>query len=276
MKPDLADILDRCIEEQRSGGDPERILSEHPETADEVRPLLELARRLEALPPQGGSTSGLVRALTRAAAEADRDRERERRRRVRLFSRPVLARVAAAVLLVALVGWGATAASAGTVPGDLLYPLKLATEKVSYLLTLNAQDQAQLRLTFSEKRLAEAVKMQAQGRGVDRQLLESMLDEAKEALQAGQDLPPHAQALLVSQAANLANHQGGALQGIEQRAPASERPALRPYIMRCMSRRAWMDQAPTSENGNPAGSAGQMPPQHRARRWQGWMMNCPR
>ncbi len=276
MKPDPADILDRCIEELRAGGDPERILAEHPDVAEEVRPLLALARRLEGLPEQGGSTGGLVRALTRAAAEADREREHERRRHVRLFSRPVLARVAAALLLVLAVGWGATAASAGTVPGDLLYPLKRATEKVSYFLTLNAQDQAQLRLTFSEKRLAEAVKMQAEGRPIDTQLLESMLDDAKEALQAGQHLPPQTQALLVSQAGHLAGHQEDALKNIEQRAPESQRPAIQPYMMRCRRRCAWMGQAPTSEDETPAGRSGQAPPQRRARRWRGWMMNCPR
>ena len=103
------DILDRCIEQTRAGGDPERILQEYPGLAGKVRPLLGLVGKLERLPDPSLSNAAMIRTIVGlAAGQAGRSTPRSVRR-IRLFSLPVLARAAAMLLVVLGLGWGATA-----------------------------------------------------------------------------------------------------------------------------------------------------------------------
>ncbi|MDO8885389.1 DUF5667 domain-containing protein [Candidatus Oleimmundimicrobium sp.] len=68
---------------------------------------------------------------------------------------PVFLQVAAAILIVVLLSGGTVMASASSLPGDLLYPVKIATEEVQLFLTFNKTAKAELHLKFAEKRLNE-------------------------------------------------------------------------------------------------------------------------
>ncbi|MBU0646239.1 hypothetical protein KJ611_02030 [Patescibacteria group bacterium] len=65
----------------------------------------------------------------------------------------------AAVTFVALVllmgGWTATVNASFSVPGDMLYPVKLATERVRLTMASTAQARAELHVEFAGRRLKE-------------------------------------------------------------------------------------------------------------------------
>lgn len=65
------------------------------------------------------------------------------------------------VLIVAILGTGigGVFASQSALPGDLLYPIKTATEKARVALVINKNKKNELRLKFIERRLEEAEKL---------------------------------------------------------------------------------------------------------------------
>ncbi|MDI6689886.1 MAG: DUF5667 domain-containing protein [Actinomycetota bacterium] len=64
-------------------------------------------------------------------------------------------RVTAVILIVILVGSGALAASARSLPDSPLYPLKIAMERVQLVFAFDDYSKAQLHLKFVENRLSE-------------------------------------------------------------------------------------------------------------------------
>ena len=225
------DILDRCLEAARSGGEPEAILREHPECADEVRPLLAIAADLGTLPAPAASTERVIADLARAIAqpaEAPRPRPRIWRR--------VASIVAVAMLALALAGWGTVSAAADSVPGDMLYPIKRLGERVRYALTVNAEGKAELHIVFADERLREAVQKHGQGGGIDPALLRRMLDHARLALEAGPDLPDRSRGAFVERVAWSCQAQRAALEQLGTQAGPEGRKALAPFLAACDSR----------------------------------------
>ncbi len=252
MTPSPEELLDRCIDAARAGRDPEEILAKHPELADDIRPLLAIATDLAGLPAPSTSVRGLMAALARATAEQEAAAAQPPRRRVRWFSRSVLLRAAAMLLAVLLIGWGSVSASASAVPGDWLYPIKLFTERAKFILTVNPEDKAELRITFSEERLKEAVEKHQRGGGIDKELLQAMLDEAKAALDVAPGLPDASRRLLLSRAAYLSQFQRKTLKDLEKRAAPEERKTLAPFMDACMRRCNWMRKRGTDDEGPPS------------------------
>lgn len=232
--PSVADVLDLCIEQSRTGGNPEEILRHHPGVADEVRPLLALAGKLDTLPapsPATTAATGIFAALSRENANRRRERDRSR-----FFSGTVLCRAAAALAFMLFIGWGAIAASNHTIPGDLLYPVKLFTEHVRFLLAVNAEEQVELRIVFSEKRLTEAVRKYQRGGGIDRELLRAMLDESEKALGASQSIAKPGRGLVVSKIAYMSNFQKRILERLKAWVEPEQRARLEPFVRACDSR----------------------------------------
>jgi hypothetical protein len=70
------------------------------------------------------------------------------------------------LLLLVILGGGLAAASADSLPGDLLYPVKLATEQVRLFLTVDDQAREELLMGFGEERRVEAAAVLESGRKV--------------------------------------------------------------------------------------------------------------
>ncbi len=79
MADEIERILDQCLDEARGGGDPEAILRQHAEVADEVRPLLALAGEMAALPAPQPTANGLAKLFARLAVDAGRSGARAAR-----------------------------------------------------------------------------------------------------------------------------------------------------------------------------------------------------
>ncbi len=252
-------LLDLCIEAIRAGRDPEGILAEYPEQADRIRPLLSLAKELERLPEPTTSVRGLMAALARVTAEpsAPPATMPSPAPRVGWFRRSALIRAAAMLLAVLLIGWGSVSASASALPGDWLYPIKRLTERATFILTLNPEDKAELRITFSEERLKEAVQKQQRGGGIDKELLQAMLDEARAALDAAPALPVAGRKRVIFRAAHLSEFQKQTLEELKERAAPEERKTLAPFIDECMRMRGcnWMKRVAGNSGDEDAPSS---------------------
>lgn len=80
---------------------------------------------------------------------------------------PLIARGIAFAAILAALGLGATVASAGTLPDDLLYPVKIASEGVRLALAGAPEDRAEVELSIAEHRLGEAERLASNGRTSD-------------------------------------------------------------------------------------------------------------
>ncbi len=99
-----------------------------------------------------------------------------------MFRQPGWARAAVMLLVVVFVlafGRVAVTTAAGSLPGDPLYPVKLATEQARLLVTTDEGQRASLRQQFDQNRRAEAAEVVEQQRQVQVQfpgVIESMED----------------------------------------------------------------------------------------------------
>ncbi len=148
-------ILNECLDLLRQGADVPTCLARYPEHADKLRPLLRLAADIHAV---------ITPAPTGAARLAGRRRMLEALSQRRMQPQPLAAqaapararsipfrnvypvmRLALAIMIVAIVAASWTvAASASSLPGDALYPVKLTVQQAQIALTLDADARARL------------------------------------------------------------------------------------------------------------------------------------
>ena len=131
---------------------------------------------------------------------------------------------------------GTLAASANSLPGEIMYPVKLFTEKVRFLLAVTPENKVELRIVYSEKRLKELVKHFDGGGGVDKKVLEAMLDEAKLALESAQTLPVDDKGLMLSRISSLSHLQNKTLLVMKDKAVPEDREILGKCAKICAGR----------------------------------------
>ncbi len=173
MSGRIEETLADCLERIESGDWSIReALEAHPELAEELEPLLSLAGELRALPrvtaPESLRTTKRP-AFTRPEAASsvidfqDTWRDRSGGRKLLRWSVP-LVRLAAGMAVAFLLLGGSVAASAGSLPDEPLYPVKLAVESAQLALAPSAETRAELSLRFADRRLQEVQQAAEQGR----------------------------------------------------------------------------------------------------------------
>lgn len=273
-------ILDECIDQIRAGSSIDNVLVNYPDQADELRKLLGISQDLEALPDPALSVEGLMTAITQQISKPTRTQER-RQAILSIFFRPALLRFAASIMVVFLLGWGTVAASSDAVPGNFMYPVKRFAEKIDLMLSLNDKDEAELRITFSERRLSEALKTYQQGGGINDELLLQMLEEAKQALNHALALTPDERSYLVSRVGYLTAHQKNVLETVKHTANPQEQADLEPISELCGRRMQWMGQMIKKQKMAPPPCAGcwtptpEIPLNDLPKNMQQWMDSCP-
>jgi hypothetical protein len=271
----MAEILDQSIEQVRAGADPEEVLQQYPpDVADQIRPLLSVAVAFESEPDPVPSVDDLMQAIVRLSDQQRPKKATAPRRRAGPSKRRWLLRVAAVILAMFAIGWGTVNISAEAMPGDLLYPIKVFTERAKFFLTVNQERKAELRIVFSAERLKEAVLKQQRGEGLDRELLSEMLEEARLAVEASAEFPEPTRDLFVARAAKLSEFQQDALGRLKSQVAPEEQEVVVQYMDMCGRRSVWMRQVlepPPDQPGKPAGPS----PLPRSRRLKEWMDSCP-
>ena len=167
--PDLSSALEECLTAINQKRNLQEVLKRYPADRDELIDLLRLSVDLGGLSAPAGDPAFRLRARNRMLAEASRYRVRRRRNPLAALARPVIRLVASAAVAGGLVVGGLTAAAASTnaLPGDPLYPIKIAAETVQLATTFDTTAHIRLELRFAEVRLDEAQRLIAAGRVQD-------------------------------------------------------------------------------------------------------------
>ncbi|MBI2855558.1 MAG: DUF4382 domain-containing protein [Chloroflexi bacterium] len=175
MPKSFGTILDDCLELILSGqSDLEGCLARYPQHRERLRELLEpaLLLRQETLTPPSADTLRRGRSRLLQAVQQGRFSRAARGPAQRVwamiahpFCRGRLRWVGAMATVVALlvVGGGVTAASGDAVPGDALYPVKKATERVRLAFAFSDARQARLQIGLAERRIEEMVELAERG-----------------------------------------------------------------------------------------------------------------
>ena len=171
----IEDILAQCLTDLEQGSSVEDCLARYPKHRDELEPLLRVAQQVRSAPDVGPSPAFRQTARARIVRRI-RDRESTGQHQrvpghagllarlmssiriptpVRRFAVPAMAAITV-ILLLGTLGVGAVYASAGSLPGDSLYPVKLAGERVRLALAFSDSGEAKLHLRLASERLEEA------------------------------------------------------------------------------------------------------------------------
>ena len=176
---DFESVLQASLDSLEQGASIQDCLARFPEQAAELAPLLETVVALRALaspPPRSEAARAAARARflsaiehrqAQMAARARNPWPRWRERFSGLLGHPLLrqwAPVLGGIFLAFLLINGTTRASATSLPGDWLYPIKLATEQIQLLITSDTSRRSLLEEEFQERRRAEAKSLIEQGR----------------------------------------------------------------------------------------------------------------
>ena len=151
-------VLDECLERLLVKGETiAQCLQSFPKQADELKPLLETAlatRIASAIQPRPEFRDKAKYQLSLVLGEIRRKNNRP------FLSWGWQARwvsVVSIVLALLLAGGGTVAAAGGSMPGEPLYPVKLATEQVRLVFTPSALGKAEFYAKLADKRVVEIV-----------------------------------------------------------------------------------------------------------------------
>jgi len=285
MNRGIEDIVDRCIDLMQEGRTLNQCLLLYPEVADDIEPLLRVARELGQLAKSVPRQEALDAAVAAAGAASTRMSERQR------FKRPagkpesqrsragvVAFRWVAAAAAVLVLTIGLSTASARSLPGDLLYSLKLATERVAFVLTTSPDRRAELRLSFADTRLEELVRTaQSEGR-INPDLLKRLLNEATLALEDAKPALDDRYREIATRVDAFNTYQKQVFEQLQPVVREDDAELLTRAISVCDERSRWMqrrwgDRRETTPTNEPEGTATQ-PPEQRRERDRCWDSGC--
>ncbi len=164
MNKQLVDALEICLRALEKGETLDAVLKRYPHLAEKLLPLLESAQAARTMGqsavPQNAQTRSRVRVLSAAA------RLREARAPQRRIGRTWRAAFVtlAVVAFLALSGNGLLTASAHSLPGDILYPLKRTVEDAQLTFSSGPVQRQQLQEEFKQRRVQEAESLIMEGR----------------------------------------------------------------------------------------------------------------
>lgn len=242
MKKPVEEILDACLEKIKQGMAIGEILSQYPDYVDELKELLLIAKDIKDTPLPQPSDRAITTCLIKIGKVLQLQRERAYKKRLpKLFYFPSLAWVRASVfaLIIIFISWTTVSLSAQSLPGDILYPIKILTEKVKYFLTINPEGKAELRLIYSEERTKELVKHLGKKGKLNLGLLKAMLDEAALALENVSSLSESERQVYFSKIEHLNAYQKDVLENLKTKV-ISDEEELNTAINMCDSRTQWI------------------------------------
>lgn len=251
-------ILDECLERLLVNGETiEQCLQSYPEQAGNLKPLLQTAlvtKKAVAIQPRAEFKARARYQFRSALQEAASPRSRPF-----LSWFPRWATVVTIVLGVLMIGGGTIAVASYSMPDNLLYPVKLATEQVQLALTPSDIGKARLYAKFADRRVAEIIHIANKGDVQQVEAVTQRLDERLamvarltspievaesprmleappprqlEEAESSQEIPgdENNRAKLRTTLANYAISHPAGLRAALQKAPESAKPALRRAI----------------------------------------------
>ena len=215
----------------------EESVPQHPDDLSQLEPLLRLAIEIKAL-PRPEPRPGALRATQARVREAAVNKQVGwggllsrwlAGQRVSL----AFAQALAAVIAIAVIGFGTVAASADSLPHSPLYPVKRTTERVQLFITFSPSGKAQLHLSFAERRLNETMQLVNCCHSIDDTTLVSMLEETNLAIKMISALPTPEAEPLVNRALELTAQQHTCLSQMKGEVSTDEGCMLDEAISTC-------------------------------------------
>ena len=169
MNQDFDAALGECLDLMRQGNETEACLAHYPQFAAELRPLLQLANKIrDVITPMPTSQARIAGRLRMLEALTEKHSQRpmvapispprpiptitQPTRKRPQYVRPVW-RLAFAIAAVTILATGGTlVASATSLPGDVLYPVKLVTQQAQIALAFDAGTRSQREERFNVQR----------------------------------------------------------------------------------------------------------------------------
>lgn len=204
MNRDLDQIVDICFTRmQTDDWSVEQCMDAYPEYREVLKPLLVLGHEMQLfLSPSSPSSefarNSAIRIQNRLRSRRTAEQRRSTRRvnkNTKWFLRPAYV-LAVLTLVISLLasGVGVVSASAASLPGDALYPLKRAREQVALSLSFTNEGDEALLTEFAEERLDEAEALIEQHRLEDLPTalagFESALDQLDDLVNETEDQQP--------------------------------------------------------------------------------------
>lgn len=176
MSERLYDAFEVCLSALATGVDLETCLALYPDLADELRPALQTAQRARLSAQADVPAAAMNRSRAKMLAHAGELRSKKKT----FFLSGAFPRLALASLAVVLVFFlsfnGLATVSAKALPGDGLYPVKLAAENISLRLAPSGVARQQLADDYQQRRTEEVRSLLAMG--IERKIsLEGVIDE---------------------------------------------------------------------------------------------------
>jgi len=170
----IEDVLAQCIEDIKAGrSSVADCLVKYPSMRKQLEPLLRIALEIREPPDVKPSAAFKVRARVQLMEQIHAKRAVTKWPWFRYTGqvKPIpykrkfnmVAIIIAIVLAISAAGGGTAYASQGSLPGDVLYPVKLGTEQVRLILADDAAD-AELWLEFANIRVGEMSALAEKGR----------------------------------------------------------------------------------------------------------------
>ena len=235
MKKSFDDILDICLDRIIAKGDTiEQCLKSYPEQAAELEPLLRAALsavKASSVVEPRPEFQRLAKQRLLSTLEVKDDKKVERRMPLWGWQRR-WAVALAAVLVILLIGVGTVSASASSLPGDTLYPVKTATEKVQGFFTFGKEAKANFYMKLGQRRLDELKLLVESNRNVPPSLLAAMNKETdgavvilSQTIQAGNES--------IDRLMLLTSNQKAVLTELIEKVPPKAKMAIQQALQRC-------------------------------------------
>lgn len=133
MSERLHDALEVCLQALATGVEPEACLSLYPDLAVELQPLLQAALDMQSLRTETIPKQTYARSRAAVLAKVNDLEHQPDTASRKIWGMPRFALAGLAFVLgLVLGGWGLLEASAETIPGDTLYPVKRAAESIHW------------------------------------------------------------------------------------------------------------------------------------------------
>jgi hypothetical protein len=224
----LAECLDAIARRELTLDD---CAARHPDQRVMLTELIPLAQTLRAAPPIVPSLDFRADARRRLIARLpsrQRARAFERVRAGLQLPQRLLMRALMAVVIVMMLSTSVIAASAQSLPNDLLYPVKITVEQVQWALAPDRLSRGELSLAFASERLNEVERLIQAGRGDAAPIaLDGFADQMQAAASMAQSLSDQAtHDQLLSNFSRSIDESSRILTQTESRLPASAQSAM--------------------------------------------------
>jgi hypothetical protein len=251
MKAKIEEILDRLITEVREGRSIDDCLSQYAEYAAELRPLLHLAKDISDLPKPEPDPEAVEATVKQAVGLAPEEKSAKRFSLREIFVlRPVMVRVFAVIVVVLVLGVATVSLSANSLPGDVLYPVKIAAERVQLFLTIDNEGKARLHAIFAEERTEEFESLLEPGIEISEELMEEMLQQTDLAIACVLLLDGESAARIIDQIEECCHHQMAVLEKARNCACEEDIEAIEKAMQECMDQHECIECIKESGSGD--------------------------